>query len=86
MTISKRGPMVNEYMKAGEFKAECLKVMDKVKKTRRKVIITKRNIPVAQLVPIDSDQEKEVFGCMKGTIHIKGDIVKSTGEKWDVFT
>lgn len=77
---------MSEYMKAGEFKAECLKVMDRVKATRRKVIITKRNVPIAQLVPIDSDQEKKIFGCMKGTIEIKGDIVKPTGEKWDVLS
>ena len=76
---------MSEYMKAGEFKAQCLKVMDKVKKTRRRVIITKRNIPVAQLVPIDFEHEKPIFGCMKGTIEIKGDIIKPTGEKWDVL-
>ncbi|MDN3506058.1 MAG: type II toxin-antitoxin system prevent-host-death family antitoxin [Simkaniaceae bacterium] len=72
-------------IKAGEFKAECLKIMDQVKKTRKKVIITKRNVPVAQLVPMDMDIERPIFGCMKGTIEITGDIVKPTGEKWDVF-
>jgi len=76
---------MKKSMKAGEFKAECLKVMDQVKKTRRTVVITKRNIPVAQLVPMDWEKEKPIFGCMKGTIEIKGDIVKDTGEKWDVF-
>jgi len=72
-------------MKAGEFKAECLKVMDSVKKTRKRVIITKGNIPVAQLVPIDYEEKKEIFGCMKGTVKIKGDIVNPTGERWDVL-
>lgn len=69
-------------IKASEFKAKCLKIMDQVEKTRGKVVITKRNIPVAQLVPIDLEIERPIFGCMKGTIKIKGDIVKPTKERW----
>ncbi len=76
---------MNEHMDANEFKTKCLKVVDKVKKTRKSVIITKRNIPIAQLVAIDFEQKKPIFGCMKGTIEVKGDIVKPTGEKWDVL-
>lgn len=72
-------------MKAGQFKSQCLKVMDKVKRTKKRVIITKRNVPVAQLVPIEPEEEKPIFGCMKGTIEIKGDITKPTGEKWNVL-
>ncbi len=73
---------MTEHMKAGKFKAECLKVMDRVKKTKRKVIITKRNKPVAQLVPID-EREVTLFGAMKGTIHVQGDIISPIGEVWD---
>lgn len=73
---------MTEYMKAGQFKAECLKVMDRVKRTRRKIVITKRNIPVAQIVPLE---EKEIsgFGRLKGTVHIKGDIIEPINEGWD---
>ncbi len=73
---------MDEEMKAGKFKAECLRVMDQVKKTRRKVTITKRNVPVAKLVPIDEKEEKG-FGKLKGTIHFKGDIIKPINEEWD---
>ena len=73
---------MDEKMKAGKFKAECLKVMERVRKTRRKIIITKRNVPVAKLVPIDEKQD-HVFGILKGTIHFKGDIVKPIDEVWD---
>ena len=52
---------MDEEMKAGEFKSKCLHVMDMVKKTRRNVTITKRNVPVARLVPIEEDF-KELFG------------------------
>ncbi|MBS0648888.1 MAG: type II toxin-antitoxin system Phd/YefM family antitoxin [Verrucomicrobia bacterium] len=73
---------MSEYMKAGKFKARCLKVMDRVKKTKRRVIITKRNVPVAQMVPVDEKSE-ELYGKMKGTVHYKDDITKPTGEEWD---
>jgi len=73
---------MTEYMKAGQFKAKCLKVMDRVRRTRRRIIITKRNIPVAQLVPIE-EKEVAAFGKLKGTIHIKGDIIAPIDETWN---
>lgn len=73
---------MTEHMKAGKFKAQCLKVMDRVKKTRKKIVITKHNKPVAQLVPIE-EKETSLFGSMKGSIHILGDIVAPIGEAWD---
>lgn len=74
---------MSERMKAGEFKAKCLKVMDRVKKTGRKIIIRKRNKPVAQLVPME-EKEESLFGAMKGTIHVLGDIITPVGEEWEV--
>ncbi len=73
---------MSEFMKAGKFKAECLKVMERVRRTRRRVVITKRNVPVAQMVPIEKKDE-ELYGKMKGTVHFKGDITKPIGEEWD---
>lgn len=73
---------MTEYMKAGHFKAKCLKVMDRVKRTRRKIIITKHNVPVAQLVPIE-ETKVSVFGKLKGTVHIKGDLMAPIDEVWD---
>jgi len=75
---------MKKTMKAGEFKSKCLKVMDDVNKTKKMVIITKRNRPVAKLVPID-DEQTDIFGCMKGTISIHGDIIEPLGEDWDAL-
>ena len=60
-------------MRAGEFKARCLKVMDQVRATRQPVIITKRGRPVAKLVPVDTRGD-DIFGCLKGVFQIVGDI------------
>lgn len=69
-------------MPAGKFKAECLKVMEKVKKTKRKVVITKRNIPIAKLVPID-DKKEAYYGKLRGSVKFKGDIISPINEDWD---
>lgn len=73
---------MSEHIQAGKFKARCLKIMDKVQRTKRKIIITKRNKPVAQLGPID-EEFGGLFGRMKGSIHIVGDIRAPIDEVWD---
>jgi prevent-host-death family protein len=60
-------------MRAGEFKARCLKVMDQVHNTREPLVITKRGKPVAKLVPADKPMS-DVFGCLKGIVRIVGNI------------
>ena len=72
---------MDEMMKAGQFKAECLKVMDRVRLSRRSIILTKRNVPIAKLVPIE-DAEEKILGKMKGTVHILGDIIAPIDEVW----
>lgn len=60
-------------MAAGQFKAHCLRVMDEVRARRQPVLITKKGVPVAKLVPADA-ASPDVFGCMAGTAEILGDI------------
>lgn len=74
-----------QVIKAGNFKAKCLQVMDQVNKTKKSVIITKRNVPIAKLVPFETSKDEPIFGCMQHLIEIKGDITKPTGEEWDVL-
>ena len=67
---------------AGKFKAQCLKLMDEVRDRHCEIVITKRGKPVAKLVPFE-DKRPDIFGYMKGTVTILGDIVGPTGEIWD---
>jgi len=60
-------------MPAGKFKACCLKVMDDVRARREPVLITKKGVPVAKLVPAEKPRT-DVFGCMAGTAEILGNI------------
>ena len=66
----------------GEFKAQCLGLMDDVSERHCEIVITKRGKPVARLVPYE-EKPKDIFGCLKGSVVIHGDIIGPTGEIWE---
>lgn len=66
---------------AAVFEAECLQLMDKVARTGQPVVITKHGRPVAQLVPVPAEPGS-LFGYMRNTVTIEGDVVAPTGESW----
>jgi prevent-host-death family protein len=63
---------------AGEFKARCLALLDRVAETGEELVVTKRGKPVARLLPA------EVPRGLKGSIVWEGDLVSPVGEQWDV--
>jgi len=63
-----------KQMPAGEFKAQCLAIMDQVFESGEPVLITKHGRPVAKLVPAEK-QADDIFGYMAGKAKIVGDIV-----------
>jgi prevent-host-death family protein len=67
---------------AAEFKAKCLKLMDRVARSREPIVITKRGKPIAKLVPADPEKTKPLFGYMAGTVEILGDIVNTPAADW----
>lgn len=68
---------------AGKFKANCLHLLDEVQQTRKEIVITKRGRPVARLVPVGEDAPS-IFGRMKGSVEILGDLVAPIDETWSV--
>jgi prevent-host-death family protein len=78
--------IVMKTMAAGKFKAQCLKVMDRVNATREPVIITKNSRPVAKLVPVDPIA-KDSLGSLVGIIEIVGDIESplQPAEDWEAL-
>jgi len=63
-----------KQMPAGEFKAQCLAVMDKVANSGEPIVITKHGKPVVKLVPAEKPVD-DIFGYMAGKVKIVGDIV-----------
>ena len=68
-------------IKASEFKAKCLGLMDEVAETGREIIITKNGRPVSRLVPY-RDKPKTLFGIDKGRLEILGDITSPVDVEW----
>ena len=73
---------------AGEFKAKCLKLIDEVRDTGEALIITKHGKPVAKPAPVEGagpEKPKTLFGCMKGSITILGDIIEPIDVEWEAM-
>ena len=69
-------------IKASEFKAKCLQLMDEVAASGEEIIITKRGRPVSRLAPYQ-ERPKSLFGVDKGRIEILGDIIAPQDEEWE---
>ena len=69
---------------AGDFKARCLALMDEVHDRGGEYVITKRGVPVARLVPV-RHEPRRLFGSMKGTVTVLGDIVGPLDEPWEAL-
>ncbi|MFM9970972.1 MAG: type II toxin-antitoxin system Phd/YefM family antitoxin [Burkholderiales bacterium] len=72
-----------ETVKAADFKARCLALMDEVARTGRPITITKHGKPVAELVPCGGERPKSPFGMHQ--IKINGDIIAPVGVDWDAL-
>ena len=69
---------------AGQFKAQCLQLMNQVQQSRKEIVITKHGKPVAKLVPVEESAAQSIFGYLQGTVEIVGDIVSPLEEDWEV--
>lgn len=71
-----------QTLKASEFKARCLKLMDEVQKTGAEIVITKNGKPVSKLVPYRV-QASTLLGLHKDKISSLDNDIFSTGETWN---
>ena len=65
---------------AGEFKATCLAVLDRVEREGSAYVVTKRGRPVAKLVPLDPPKARSV----RGSVTYLSDIVVPLNDEWPV--
>jgi len=75
---------MSRMIKASEFKAKCLAVLDEVERTRQPVIITKRGKPVAELVP-HVPKKQSLRGLLKNELFIVGDIISPIDVEWEAL-
>jgi prevent-host-death family protein len=63
-----------------EFRRRCCAILERVRKTRQPIRVTRFGKPVAEIVPPPPEERpKSRLGCMAGTGKILGDIVGPTG-------
>jgi prevent-host-death family protein len=71
-------------IKASEFKAKCLSLMDEVAQSGESLVITKNGKPVAELKPYGAEK-KNLFGIWKDAVVVTGDIVSPIDVEWDAM-
>jgi prevent-host-death family protein len=68
-------------MAISKFKAKCLAVLERVRKTGEPVLITRFGHPIAEVVPPGYGKRPVRLGTGAGKMEILGDIVGPTGDE-----
>jgi len=71
-----------QILKASEFKARCLKLMDEVQKTGDEIVITKNGKPVSKLVPYRV-KAGTLLGLHKDKISSLDENIFASNEEWE---
>ena len=75
---------MSRIIKASEFKAKCLALVDEVERTGQSVVITKKGKPVAELVR-HKPKQRNALGILKGRVLVTGDIISPIDMEWDAL-
>jgi len=77
-----------EEIAISEFKAKCLAILERVRKTRKPIRITRHGKPVADVVPPVVVVDRDAWiGSMKDSVKILGDIISpaSDPDEWEAL-
>ncbi len=75
-----------ESLAISKFKATCLAVLERVQRTGQPVLVTKRGVPVAQVIPPPKAAvpRNSAFGALAGMTKEVGDILEPLpAEDWE---
>ena len=75
---------MSRIIKASEFKAKCLALLDEVERTGETLVITKKGKPVAEVTP-HKPAKRSPLGVWKGRTEILGDIISPIDVEWEVL-
>ena len=77
-----------ETISISKFKATCLAVLERVRRTGKSIVVTKYGEPIAEIVPpTPMPPGKDWLGSMQGRGRVVGDIVAPAvePEEWEVL-
>jgi len=72
-----------EEIAISKFKATCLAVLERVRKTGKPLLVTRFGQPIAQISPPEIAKRVPRLGGGAGTMEILGDIVGPIGDESD---
>jgi prevent-host-death family protein len=72
-----------EEIAISKFKATCLAVLERVRKTGEPVVVTRFGQPIAEILPPRDLTSQRRFGARLGSMEILGDIVGPIGDESD---
>jgi len=75
---------MSRTIKASEFKAKCLALLDEVERTGDRLVITKKGKPEADIVP-HRPAKRKFIGLLKGRGEIVGDIISPIDVEWEAL-
>jgi len=84
--MARNEPM--QQISISDFKATCLAVLDRVKRTGQSVLVTRRGEPIAQVIPPPPEARPQSWlGCMAGKATVVGDVVSPATEEveWEAL-
>jgi len=77
-----------EEIAISKFKATCLAVLERVRRTHQPIRVTRFGKPIAEVVPPTPAAKKKIrLGTLAETIRIKGDIIAPVSDEkdWEVL-
>ncbi len=77
-----------EAVPISQFKARCLAILARVKRTGQPILVTRFGVPVAEVGPPSASvRPKRWLGSLRGTVRILGDVVSPAGDEsdWEVL-
>ena len=78
----------HETISISKFKATCLAVLERVRVTGKRVVVTRFGEPVAEVVPpTPPAREPDWLGAMEGRGAIRGDLIAPAAEpeEWEAL-
>ena len=80
-------PKSMDTLPVSRFKATCLAALERVRRTGRPLLVTKRGVPIAQVIPAPPPKpDGSAFGAMQGTAEELEDVVEPLPEEeWEAL-
>jgi prevent-host-death family protein len=72
-----------EEIAISKFKATCLAVLEKVRKTGKPILVTRFGEPIAEVVPPQTPKAKHWVGSLATTGRITGDLISPASDEDD---